>query len=93
VSTIRTTCPACGTVDLAAGDVTLHMETYQEGAYVFRCPDCGAQVERPAPTTVAGILAGAGVEVVYRPLDVRDLVALRRLLDDDAAIWRDFDET
>lgn len=49
VTTIRSTCPDCGEVDLVAEGVVVTMgETADEGSYSFVCPKCLNEIEKRA---------------------------------------------
>lgn len=57
VTTIRSTCPDCGDVDLIAEDVLLSMgELPNEGSYSFVCPKCDNMVEKRADRKVMSLL-------------------------------------
>jgi len=59
---LKVTCPGCGHVRLPSGDVRLVVGSGRRGTfYVFRCPDCGTRVRRPAPEPVAATLLERGV--------------------------------
>ena len=59
VTTIRTTCPDCGDVELAIDDVKLEHKQYR-----FDCPWCGQTQRRPASYRVVEVLLAVGVESV-----------------------------
>lgn len=63
MTTIRTTCPACGEVDLRPEAVSLCVEEPgRDGSYRFTCPRCGEVVEKPADRRIVALLLSAGVE-------------------------------
>ena len=67
MTTIRTKCPTCGDVDMAADDISLHLTSSGErGAYGFVCPECSVEVSKPANRKTVALLLAAGVEP--RPL-------------------------
>jgi len=77
MTTIRTTCPRCGEVDLIPDDIELHI-LRMEGSiatgstYVFACPTCEGVVRKPADARIAGLLTSGGVRVAGdRQVDVR----------------------
>ena len=62
MTTIRTTCPSCGDVELTVDDVGLEMAVgAAEGRYRFDCPFCGATQRRPASRRVVSVLLATGV--------------------------------
>ena len=70
MTTIRTTCPACGEVELLPGELSLELTALSgTGSYLFECPSCGNQQRRPANHRVVSILlaTGVGYEVIDDP--------------------------
>lgn len=64
MTTIRTTCPECGEVDMSPEAILLSIrERSGEGSYRFSCPTCLHTIEKPADRKVAALLLSAGVEV------------------------------
>jgi predicted RNA-binding Zn-ribbon protein involved in translation (DUF1610 family) len=62
MTTIRTTCPSCGDVELTVEDVGLEMAIgAEEGRYRFQCPFCGMLQRRPASRRVVSVLLATGV--------------------------------
>jgi len=62
MTTIRTTCPSCGDVELTVDDVGLEMAVgAEEGRYRFECPFCGTTQRRPASRRVVSVLLATGV--------------------------------
>jgi predicted RNA-binding Zn-ribbon protein involved in translation (DUF1610 family) len=62
MTTIRTTCPLCGDVELAPGELSLELAAIDgTGNYVFACPECGDRQRRPANHRVVAILLATGV--------------------------------
>lgn len=60
---IRTKCPTCGDVDMGASAISLVLEHGTErGAYAFTCPECFAEVSKPASRKTVALLIAAGVE-------------------------------
>jgi hypothetical protein len=69
MTTIRTKCPTCGDVDMAADEISLHLTASGErGAYGFVCPECSVEVNKPANRKTVALLIAAGVE----PLPLED---------------------
>jgi predicted RNA-binding Zn-ribbon protein involved in translation (DUF1610 family) len=63
MTAIRTKCPTCGDVNLAADEMSLSLHPSGErGAYRFTCPECSAEIDRPASRKVVALLIAAGVE-------------------------------
>ena len=63
MTTIRTKCPSCGDVDMAADEISLHLDaTGDRGEYGFTCPECFSPVTKPANRKAVALLIAAGVE-------------------------------
>src|SRR3712207_8608226 len=63
MTTIRTKCPACGDVDLGADAISMTLApSGDHGEYAFTCPECMADVTKPASRRTAALLIAAGVE-------------------------------
>ncbi len=61
MATIRANCPTCGQVDMSADAISLEVAGDGEGGqYAFRCPDCGADITKPADRKVVALLIAAG---------------------------------
>jgi len=59
---IRTTCAACGEVELIPAELTLELTALNgTGTYLFSCPTCGDPQRRPANHRVVSILLATGV--------------------------------
>lgn len=104
MATIKATCPVCGDVDLTPRQVRVRVveaieEHLARRTYVFRCPDCNEQVEKPADLEVVRLLTSAGVHVTLvpvpaearethsgAPLDYDDLLDMALWLDSHDAI-------
>jgi hypothetical protein len=70
MTTIRTSCPICGDVELAPSDLSLRLTPDDGvGVYLFECPHCEQVQHRPANHRVVSILLATGVayEVVDEP--------------------------
>lgn len=62
MTTIKTTCLACGDVELAADDLVLELSPMEaSGRYIFECPFCVSTQHRPANERVVAILLAIGV--------------------------------
>jgi predicted RNA-binding Zn-ribbon protein involved in translation (DUF1610 family) len=82
MTTIRTTCPRCGEVDMGPEAILLSLERGgSEGFYRFVCPECFRRVEKRADRKIVALLVSAGVDVAEPPsarqteLDLADAVA------------------
>ena len=65
MTTIKTTCSACGDVELAANDLVLELTPMDAtGRYSFCCPFCDANQYRPANERVVAILLAIGVSYI-----------------------------
>ena len=62
MTTIRSTCPQCGEVDLRPQQILLHVPRDGRSVYQFTCPACLDPVEKPADRKVAALLVSAGVD-------------------------------
>ena len=89
---IRTTCAACGEVELIPAELTLELTAMNgTGAYLFLCPTCGDQQRRPANHRVVSILLATGVayEVVDDGGPITE-VEIRGFIDAlDSGEWAD----
>jgi predicted RNA-binding Zn-ribbon protein involved in translation (DUF1610 family) len=65
MTTIRTTCPRCGEVDMGPEAIFLSIRDQLggEGSYRFACPECQNTIEKPADRKVVALLLSAGVEI------------------------------
>ena len=62
MTSIRTTCGACGDIELVPGDLWLELEANEaEGQYAFNCPYCENTERKPASQRVVTILLASGV--------------------------------
>ncbi len=65
MTTFKTTCADCGTVEIKADGLMLELGTSQiEGEYEFPCSSCGLTQRRPANEQVVAILLAAGVPYI-----------------------------
>ena len=62
VTTIKTTCAACGDLELSSDELTLELAPEMAtGRYRFACPFCRVVQDRPANERVVAILLAIGV--------------------------------
>jgi hypothetical protein len=73
MTTIRSTCPRCGEVDMRPGQVLLHAPLDGRSVYQFTCPACFDPVEKPADRRAAALLLAAGVAVATEESLLGDL--------------------
>jgi predicted RNA-binding Zn-ribbon protein involved in translation (DUF1610 family) len=67
MTTIRTTCPRCGEVDMGPESILLQVARGgREGTYRFTCPTCRDAVEKRADRKIVALLVSAGVDVAGR---------------------------
>jgi predicted RNA-binding Zn-ribbon protein involved in translation (DUF1610 family) len=67
MTTIRTTCPRCGEVDMGPEAILLSvLQGGREGTYRFTCPTCFDAVEKRADRKIVALLVSAGVDVSGR---------------------------
>lgn len=67
MTTIRTTCPRCGEVDMGPEAILLSvLQGGREGTYRFTCPTCMDAVEKRADRKIVALLVSAGVDVASR---------------------------
>ncbi|HEY7477183.1 MAG TPA: hypothetical protein VIB62_03010 [Actinomycetota bacterium] len=64
MTTIRTTCPRCGEVDMGPEAICLSVRSNgREGSYRFTCPSCADDVEKRADRKIVALLVSAGVDI------------------------------
>jgi len=64
MTTIRTTCPRCGEVDMGPDAISLSVRSNgREGSYRFTCPSCADDVEKRADRKIVALLVSAGVDI------------------------------
>jgi hypothetical protein len=67
MTTIRTTCPRCGEVDMGPEAISLSVRSSgREGSYRFTCPRCEDAVEKRADRKIVALLVSAGVDLEPR---------------------------
>jgi hypothetical protein len=87
MTTIRTTCPRCGEVDMGPEAISLSVRSNgREGAYRFTCPSCEDDVEKRADRKIVALLVSAGVDV--EPSDARS-EALGDLFPEEESLLQD----
>jgi hypothetical protein len=65
MTTIKTKCPTCGEVNMGPAGISLELPTDADhGIYAFICPECQAEVSKPASRKTVALLLAAGVEPV-----------------------------
>ncbi|MFN2545049.1 MAG: hypothetical protein ABR600_10855 [Actinomycetota bacterium] len=83
MTTIRTTCPRCGEVDMGPEAIILSvLQGGVEGTYRFTCPSCMDDVEKRADRKIVALLVSAGVDV---DASQDDADAQSELFDDEVA--------
>src|SRR5439155_7111413 len=83
MTTIRTTCPRCGEVDMGPEAILLSvLQGGVEGTYRFVCPQCMDAVEKRADRKIVALLVSAGVDVDAANAAV---TAQSELFDDEIA--------
>ncbi len=88
MTTIRTTCSACGDVELTPSDLALELApSASSGHYRFDCPYCGKTERRPASQRVVSILLATGVvyDVIEEvsPITEGEIDSFRRAIEND----------
>jgi hypothetical protein len=74
MTTIRTTCPRCGAVEMGAEAILLSVRDQgREGFYRFLCPGCLDTVQKPADRKIVALLLSVGVDVESDGEDLEDL--------------------
>jgi len=65
VTTIKATCPGCGEVELTPDDIELRVCTHAPASYyVFDCPLCHTDIQKPADDRVIQLLISGGVKAL-----------------------------
>jgi hypothetical protein len=93
MTTIRTSCPLCGDVELAPADLSLRLAPCRgTGTYHFRCPHCEELRQRPASHRVVSILLATGVvyEVVDDGAPITEAEIRTFLAGLDQADWQEY---
>lgn len=87
---IRTNCPRCGEVELAATSLELHLAA-EENTYTFVCPACEELVRKPADSKIVKLLSSVGVRV-STPITEAEVIHFTEVLrrrDDIAELAKD----
>lgn len=70
---VRSTCPACGTVDVAPEAVTVLVAGEDvDPLYRYTCPGCYGIVEKPTSARAVPMLRSAGARVVLVPAEIAE---------------------
>ncbi len=80
-SIVRATCPSCGDVVLATGDLGLKLDE-RRSQFLFVCPRCHRDVSRDVPPGIIHVLQAAGVHPVEPNPAVISEVELAEFLAD-----------
>lgn len=88
MTTIRTTCTACGDIELTQANLRMELSPeWTSGNYIFNCPYCDREERRPASQRVVTILLAAGVtyNVVDHvgPISHEEIDEFRKALESD----------
>jgi hypothetical protein len=88
MTTIRTTCQACGDVELSTSDIALELTgAGNAGSYRFACPQCLSTQVRPATRRVVSILLATGVSyeitLAAAPITEEEISGFAQMLDED----------
>lgn len=92
MTTIRTSCPLCGDIELAPADLSLQLVPCRgTGTYRFRCPHCEEWRHRPAGHRVVSILLATGVpyEVVDEQAPITEGEIRRFMAGLDRGNWQE----
>lgn len=89
MTTIKTTCAACGDVELGPKDLALELDVSGDsGTYRFECPTCLTVQRRPANSRVVNVLLATGVE--YEIIDSSPITE-QEILEFAAALATELD--
>ncbi len=89
MTTIKTTCAACGDVELGPKDLALELDVIGDsGTYRFTCPSCFTIQRRPANSRVVNVLLATGVE--YEIVD-NSPITEQEILEFAAALQTELD--
>jgi predicted RNA-binding Zn-ribbon protein involved in translation (DUF1610 family) len=70
---VRSTCPACGTVDVPPEAVTVLVAAEDvDPLYRYTCPQCFGIVEKPTSPRAVPMLQSAGARIVLVPAEVAE---------------------
>lgn len=68
---IRANCPHCGEIELRPDEIELHVvgadtdDVRNGSSYLFDCPECAAEVVKPADSRIARLLTVGGVPTTF----------------------------
>ena len=75
MSWLTTSCPVCGTIDVAVAKVVLRVrDGAGNGVCVIRCPSCDQRFTKEADGAMTVLLLAVGIEVSLWPIGPRDAV-------------------
>jgi len=80
---VRSTCPACGTVDVAASEVTVLGHPADEPRYRYTCPQCYDVILKPTSEQAVSMLRLAGAQIFLIPAEIAERDPAARALDAD----------
>jgi predicted RNA-binding Zn-ribbon protein involved in translation (DUF1610 family) len=84
MTTIRTTCPRCGEVDMGPESILLSVQDGgREGTYRFTCPMCADDVEKRADRKIVALLVSAGVGVAGGESDLDEGYETQTLYEEE----------
>jgi hypothetical protein len=84
---VRSSCVACGTVDMPADAVTVLLPAGGgTPRYRFACPGCAASVDKPTSHQAVLMLRNAGAVIVIVPAEVTERCAPGAALTNDDLI-------
>ena len=87
MTTIRTTCPRCGEVDMGPEAILLSVrDDGREGSYRFTCPGCADDVEKRADRKIVALLVSAGVDIAQPDRDANQAAMFFDDADDRRSI-------
>jgi predicted RNA-binding Zn-ribbon protein involved in translation (DUF1610 family) len=65
MTTIKASCPSCGSVELTPADLSLMVCSHAPLSYYsFQCPECADEVRKPADDHVVSLLISGGVPAI-----------------------------
>ncbi len=87
MTSIRTTCGACGDIELVPADLWLELDNDElEGDYFFQCPFCEQTERKYASQRVVTILLASGVRhetrTTVQPISEAEIASFAGKLDD-----------
>ena len=74
MTTIKASCPTCGSVELTPADLSLMVCSHAPLSYYsFHCPECSDEVRKPADDHVVSLLISGGVPAIVWDLPAEAL--------------------